>query len=149
MRDRLSRLAPVSRFAERQENDAAEALAKVVGALGRAQRTLNELNGYRDGYVAQGSECANWRSAHLRDYHAFLAKLDQAIAAQRDIVRDAERRCAVVRRLWQDKRMRRKSLSQLTERIVRDNNRAADAAAQKVDDALSLARAAMPGREFR
>ncbi len=144
MRDRLSRLAPVNRFAEKQEGDAAEALAKVVGALAQAEQTLKELTGYRDGYVSQFSGCQQWRGAHLSDYQAFVTKLDQAINAQQDVIRDAEQRCTAVRKLWQDKRLRRKSLGQLTERIVSDNRRAADAAAQKVDDALSLARAAMP-----
>ena len=109
MRDRLQRLGPVQRHAEREERDAADALAKVNAALAGARGTLEELERYRDGYHEKSRELTMWHGAHWRDYRSFLARLDQAIAAQRDVVADAERRRGMVLRLWQDKRRSRRS----------------------------------------
>jgi flagellar FliJ protein len=140
MRDRLQRLGTVQRHAERETQSAAEALAEVNGALATAQRTLEELEQYRDGYHDRSREPGRWHGAHWRDYHAFLARLDQAIAAQRDVVSDAERRRLAVLRLWQDKRRRSRSLDQLTEKLMAEARVRADAAQQKIDDAMALSR---------
>lgn len=140
MRDRLQRLGPVQRHAEREERDAADALAKVNAALAGARGTLEELERYREGYHDKSRELSMWRGAHWRDYRSFLARLDQAIAAQRDVVADAERRRTMVLRLWQDKRRRSRSLDQLTDKLLAEARQRADAAQQKIDDALALSR---------
>lgn len=140
MRDRLQRLGTVQRHAERETQDAAEALAEVNGALAAAKRTLGELEQYRESYHDRTREPGRWHGAHWRDYHAFLARLDQAIAAQRDVVSDAERRRVAVLRLWQDKRRRSRSLDQLTDKLMAEARARAEAAQQKIDDAMALSR---------
>ena len=140
MRDRLQRLGPVQRHAEREEQNAADALAQVNAAVAVARKTLVELESYREGYHDKSREPSSWHGAHWRDYHLFLSRLDQAIAAQRDVVADAERRRAAVLRLWQDKRRRSRSLDQLTQRLLAEARTRADAAQQKIDDAMALSR---------
>ena len=140
MRDRLQRLGPVQRHAAQQERDAADALAGVNAALAAARRTLEELEQYREGYHGKSREMVSWHGAHWRDYHAFLARLDHAIAAQRDVVADAEQRRRTVLRLWQATHRRTRSLDQLTERLMAEARVRADAAQQKIDDAMALQR---------
>lgn len=140
MRDRLQRLGPVQRHAEREEQTAAEALAEVNGALAGAQRTLEELEQYRAGYHDLSREQSSWHGAHWHDYHTFLTRLDQAIAAQRDVVANAEQRRLAVLRMWQDKRRRSRSLDQLTAKLSEEARVRAEAAQQKIDDAMALSR---------
>ena len=87
MRDRRQRLAPVQKHAEREEQTAAEALAEVNAAVAEARKTLEELEQYRAGYHDMSREQSSWHGAHWHDYHTFLSRLDQAIAAQRDVLR--------------------------------------------------------------
>ncbi|MEO0347098.1 MAG: flagellar export protein FliJ [Pseudomonadota bacterium] len=140
MRDRRQRLAPVQKHAEREEQTAAEALAEVNAAVATARKTLAELEQYRAGYHDMSREQASWHGAHWRDYHTFLSRLDQAIAAQRDVVSTADQRRLVVLRMWQDKRRRSRSLEQLTARLNEEARVRAEAAQQKIDDAMALSR---------
>ena len=45
-----------------------------------------------------------------------------------------------VLRLWQDKRRRSRSLDQLTDKLMAEARVRADAAQQKIDDAMALSR---------
>lgn len=140
MRDRLQRLGPVKKHAEREEQTAAEALAEVNAAVAGARKTLEELEQYRTGYHDISREQASWHGAHWHDYHTFLSRLDQAIAAQRDVLATVDQRRLAVLRMWQDKRRRSRSLEQLTVRLKEEARVRAEAAQQKIDDAMALSR---------
>ena len=56
------------------------------------------------------------------------------------VQRHAEQRRLAVLRLWQDKRRRSRSLDQLTDKLMAEARVRADAAQQKIDDAMALSR---------
>ncbi|MEM7611760.1 MAG: flagellar export protein FliJ [Pseudomonadota bacterium] len=146
MRDRLSRLLPVQKFAEQQEQDAASELAQIMRAYQEARRTLQELIDYKAGYGKQSATPANWDACRLRDYRAFMDKLDQAISAQRDVVDEFRRHCDASRQQWQDKHQRHESLAQLRQKIAAAADCRAEQLAQKAADDLAQSRS--PSRPF-
>jgi len=55
-------------------------------------------------------------SAHWQDYQDFLRRLDTAVNAQQQIVRDCERNLEIHRQRWMAKRQRLQSLERVLEK---------------------------------
>jgi len=99
MNHRAKRMAPVQDLVGDAERRLATSLAQHEGKVIEAQNKLNELVRYRGEYEKQLNQRAGGgiAAADLRDYHAFLARLGEAIRQQLGIVqrtateRDAER----------------------------------------------------------
>jgi flagellar FliJ protein len=77
---------------------------------------LGELNAFRHNYAEKKSGKATLRAAHWQDYQAFLHRLDTAVKAQQQIVRDGERMLETHRKRWIAKRQRVESLERVLEK---------------------------------
>jgi flagellar FliJ protein len=105
---------------QRASDDCARRLGIARKALEEAQQKLQMLHGYRDEY-AQRLESAQMAGITPLAYHnfvAFVAKLDTAIAGQRDVLRHAEARVTMEQKAWQESERKRLSYRTLTERAA-------------------------------
>jgi flagellar export protein FliJ len=60
-------------------------------------------------------------SAHLKDYHDFLHRLDTAVKAQQQLVRDSEKNLEAHRKRWIAKRQRLESLQRVLDRYQEED----------------------------
>jgi len=110
---------------------------------GRSQRHLNEqlerlgeLNAFRHNYARKNSGMARVTSAHLKDYQNFLSRLDVAVRAQQQIVRDCEQNLATHRKRWMIKRQKLESLERVLEKYQVQDHAQREKLEQKLLDDL-------------
>jgi len=111
---------------------------------GRSQRHLDEqlgrlgeLNAFRHNYARRsGSTGSGISSAHWKDYQDFLQRLDTAVKAQQQIVRDCEQNVATHRQRWMIKRQKLESLERVLEKYRAEDLAHADRLEQKALDEL-------------
>jgi flagellar FliJ protein len=104
--------------ASRRCDTHARHLAEAVHARDEAQKRLAMLQGYRADYEQRLAEAGTRgidREA-LRNYQAFLAQLERAIAQQQALVDGAERKVEGARSLWASERRRVESFRTLDQR---------------------------------
>jgi flagellar FliJ protein len=98
---------------------------------------LGELNAFRHNYTGNNPASSGVSAAHWKDYQGFLDRLDAALAAQQQIIRDGERNLEIHRQRWLAKRQRLESLERVLEKY-RDQDRAYESRLeQKSADELS------------
>ena len=136
---RAERLLPVVQMAEREEQDAARALARSQEQLRQGEVKLGELQRYRHDYqqpwLQQGSQgvSGQW----LMNYQRFLSQLEVAIGQQQrsiDWLRDNQQRA---RDLWQQKHVRLEGLRKLVQRYRDEVRQAEDRREQRLRDELA------------
>ncbi len=136
---RAERLLPVVQMAEREEQDAARALARSQEQLRQGEVKLGELQRYRLDYqqqwLQQGSQgvSGQW----LMNYQRFLSQLEVAIGQQQrsiDWLRDNQQRA---RDLWQQKHVRLEGLRKLVQRYRDEARQAEDRREQRLLDELA------------
>jgi flagellar protein FliJ len=118
MKHRARRLRKLVALAALEERVERTEMGRSQHALEQAVGRLDELNAYRATYGALSRPGQRMHAARWHDYRMFLARLDEAIRAQGEIVagtRSGAERC---RRNWHEKRKRLESLEQLLERYV-------------------------------
>ncbi len=115
-RQRSARLARLVGLAEREERRAAEALGRLRSELTQRETQLGELDTYRKDYAAASRTAPGGTSAHWKDYQSFLGRLDQAIAAQRQLTADAVATVDAARDTWMRKRQRFEALKKVLDR---------------------------------
>jgi flagellar protein FliJ len=112
------------------------------------QQQADSLQAYRTEYCAKWS--ANFRQAAqmeiLRSYHGFLARLDQAITQQGNVVANAQRAVEVAKARLLEKEIRVKTVERLIERRQALLARVADRRDQKNLDEMAARR--VPPREL-
>lgn len=123
----------------------AAAEERSLGALaGRSRKHLDEqldrlgeLNAFRHNYTGRNPASSGVSAAHLKDYQGFLDRLDAAVAAQQQIIRDGERNLETHRQRWLAKRQRLESLERVLDKY-KDQDRAYESRLeQKSADELS------------
>lgn len=99
-------------------DNAARRLGDAVSVSREAEQRLEMLQQYRDEYQArfQSSMEQGLTASGYRNFQLFLGKLDQAIAGQRQIVRDAQQRIGQERGAWQECERKRRSYDLLATR---------------------------------
>ena len=113
---RSQRLKRLVEIAERDERAGAETLGRLRAELARREAQLGELNAYRRTYAAASRSMPGSTSAHWKDYQSFVGRLDRAIAAQKQLVSDAEAGVGAARDAWMQKRKRSEALKKVFER---------------------------------
>lgn len=136
MKSRTRKISKVATLAAAEERKFGE-------QAGRSQRNLNdqlerlgELNAFRHNYARKNSTSARVTSAHLKDYQNFLHRLDTAVRAQQQIVRDCEQNAATHRQRWMIKRQKLESLERVLEKYQVEDNAHEDRLEQKLLDDL-------------
>jgi flagellar FliJ protein len=107
-------------LAERETDDAAKKLGNAIRLQQENEKKLEMLMSYRDDYAQrlQNGQMAGMNPMQYRNFQAFLAKLDNAIAGQRDFVTHAERRVTTERASWQAAERKRMSYNTLQDRAA-------------------------------
>ncbi|HWG31566.1 MAG TPA: flagellar export protein FliJ [Steroidobacteraceae bacterium] len=100
---RSQRMAVVQKVVDDQERRRAQALAASERRVQESEAKLTELEKYRAGYLRDFSSKAGSgiSAASARDYQVFLARLEEALKQQAQIVARAKDQRDTERRNWQ------------------------------------------------
>jgi flagellar protein FliJ len=136
---RAQRLEMVQHVVDDQERLRAEALAGSERRVTESEAKLAELESYHDSYVRGFNVRAGsgMDAAMARDYQAFLARLEEAIQQQTQIVirnraqRDSEKQN------WQGAAQRAEAVGQMVKRFQNEEARAVDRREQVESDERS------------
>src|SRR5689334_11524861 len=109
---RSKRLQPVQNLVDDKERRLAQSLAAYEKKLADAQRKCQELERYREEYEKQFKETAarGIGVTGLRDYQAFLARLNEAVRQQQSVVARAVAERDAERTRWQEMARKAKAL---------------------------------------
>ncbi|MDX1697388.1 MAG: flagellar export protein FliJ [Thiohalobacterales bacterium] len=113
-----TRLQPVLELARDSEQAAARALAEARARADEAAQKLRELETYRGEY-AEGlrqKTATGLNAMQMKDYQAFLARLDAAIRQQQQVVAGLDGDAGRARQAWLQRRQRLGALDKLTDR---------------------------------
>ncbi|HEU4653553.1 MAG TPA: flagellar export protein FliJ [Steroidobacteraceae bacterium] len=125
---RAKRLQPVQNLVDDKERRLAQSLAGFEKKLVDAERKLQELERYRAEYERQFKETAarGIGVTGLRDYQAFLARLNEAIRQQQSVVQRAHSERDAERLRWQEMARKAKALDHVVETWNVQEQRARD-----------------------
>jgi flagellar FliJ protein len=140
---RADRLQPVQNLADDAERRAALRVAAAERSQREAEAKLSDLENYAADYQRQytGRVAGGIGVTELRDYQAFLARLNDAIRQQRAIVSRARHDCDAERLRWQDAAKRAKALDHVADKWRDEERRAADKREQNEIDERALLKA--------
>jgi len=131
-----SALDTLIELASAETDEAAKRLGNAIRATDRAEKKLELLQKYRDEYssrfeakMAQGVSPMGYRN-----FQAFIAKLDEAIAGQQQVVQDAEQGVTRERGAWQQSERKRMSYDTLATRQQQQEAKLENRRDQKQND---------------
>ena len=116
MATRTKKIGKVASLAAAEERRLGQAAGQARQQLDEQLDRLGELNAFRHNYAKKSAGKTTLRAAHWQDYQAFLHRLDTAVKAQQQIVRDSERMLESHRQRWIAKRQRVESLERVLEK---------------------------------
>lgn len=129
-------MAPVQKVLEKAEQSSARALGEAQQRLAAAEQKLADLKNYHAEYqrafMARGK--AGQTVTALRDFQAFLARLDEAVRQQEKNVASARDQVALQRRNWQGAARQVKAVESVVERWQDAERQAEDRRDQKDTD---------------
>ncbi len=133
---RSDRMAPVQQVLEQGEQARARELGEAQKRLAEAEAKLNELRTYHGEYQKAYRQRAEdgTRVNSLRDFQAFLARLEQAVGQQEKIVGAAREQAASQRRSWQGAARQVKAVESVVDRWRSAETRADERRDQKESD---------------
>lgn len=131
---RADRMAPVQKVLEKAEEASARALGDAQQRLAAAEHKLVELKNYHAEYqrnfLARGK--GGQSVTALRDFQAFLARLEEAVRQQEKVVAVARDQVAHQRHNWQGAARQVKAVESVVERW-QDAERQADERREQKD----------------
>lgn len=136
MKSRTRKISKVASLAAAEERRFGEEAGRSQRQLNEQLERLGELNAFRHNYASKNAGATQVNSAHLKDYHDFLNRLDVAVKAQQQIVRDYEQNLATHRQRWMVKRQKLESLERVLARYQAEDNAHQDKLEQKLLDDL-------------
>src|SRR5690606_1191262 len=115
---RVERMAPVQRVFGKAERDRATELGEAQRQLAEAEARLAELSTYHGEYMGAFRKRAEDGTSirALRDFQAFLARLETAMRQQEQLVAQARERAAGSRRNWQGAAQQVKAVDAVVDR---------------------------------
>ncbi len=135
MRNRTKKIGKIASLAAAEERRFGEQAGRSQQQLNEQLERLGELNAFRHTYAQQNASATQVSSAHLKDYQNFLHRLDTAVRAQQQIVRDCEQNLATHRQRWMVKRQKLESLERVLARYQAEDAAREDKLEQKrLDD---------------
>jgi flagellar FliJ protein len=116
----LSALDTLIDLAQRESDAAATRLGAAIKAVEEAEQKLQMLLGYRDDYAnkLEAAQAAGITPLAYHNFVAFVAKLDNAIGGQREVLKHAQYKSGVEKAAWQAAERKRLSYRTLTERAA-------------------------------
>lgn len=134
MKKRSGKFEKIVKLAASEERRYAEATGAAQRRLNEQIDRLGELSAYRHNYSRDASSSRVTSAAQLKDFQSFLDRLDQAVAAQQQVIRDCEQSLERHRRHWMSKKRRLDSLERVRDRYQHEERQAAERHAQRVAD---------------
>lgn len=115
---RAKRIEPVQELIEDAERRLAMSVAGFEKRVKEAEAKLQELQHYRLEYQQQFSQRAGrgMGATDLRDYQAFLARLDEAIRQQHGVVQRVQAERDAERQNWQKAAIKAKALDHVVDK---------------------------------
>jgi flagellar FliJ protein len=125
---RTKRLQPVQNVVESAEKRLAQSLAAFERRVNEAETKLLELTRYRGEYAQQYAQRAGTGIGvmELRDYQAFLARLNEAMRQQHAVVQRVRAERDAERGRWQDAARRVKAIDHVVTQWQGEERRRAD-----------------------
>ena len=136
MSSRTRKIGKVAALAAAEEKRFGEQAGRSQRHLNEQLERLGELNAFRHNYARKNLGQGGVSSAHLKDYQSFLERLDSAVKAQQQIVRDCELNVATHRQRWLVKRQKLESLERVLEKYRAADRTREDKLEQKLLDDL-------------
>ncbi len=117
-------------------DEAAVRLGNAIRATDKAEKKLELLQKYRDDYANrfQAKMAQGLSPLGYRNFQAFIDKLDEAIAGQQQVVKDAENGVAREKGAWQASERKRMSYDTLATRAEKAEQRRENRKDQKLND---------------
>ena len=135
---RSERMGPIKQLAEGRERDAGTALALARRALEDHERQLAQLRQYRAEYAGRVSTGAAPDGVRLQNYHAFLARLSDAIDQQERAVLEAAAQVERATDSWRESRIESASIGRAVDKMAVAERRVTDQRAQRETDERAL-----------
>ncbi len=136
MKKRSDKIEKFVQLAASEEQASGQQTGACRMRLEEQLQRLGELNAYRQEYASRSGKVDAVSSAHWKDYRTFLSKLDAAVLAQQQVVRDCEQNLESHRRHWMAKRQRLESLQHVLDKYRNDERLDAENREQRVLDDL-------------
>jgi flagellar protein FliJ len=137
---RAQRLEMVQNVVDDLEKRRAEALALSERKVTESETKLTELEAYHasyaNGFAARAG--AGMDAVMARDYQAFLARLEEAIRQQQQVIVRVRAQRDGERRTWQGAAQRAEAVGQMVKRFKSEEVRAEDRREQSESDERSL-----------
>lgn len=132
-------LQPLLDLMQSRVDEATRQLGRLIAAEQDAKRKLALLSNYRDEYAGRFNEAAkNGLSPHeWRNYQDFLARLDDAIAHQHQVVAASELNVAAGQKNWQEQRNHHRAIDTLAQRRHEEETTRANRREQKMLDEIA------------
>lgn len=133
------RLKPVQRLADSREKKAAKHFGDSQRNLVASKAKLEELRQYHAEYLQRYEKAARagMTSAQLQEYQAFIAKLNEAIRAQEQIVETSQLDKSNKQATWRQKHTRIRALDKVVERYEKEEARMSEKREQDEADERS------------
>jgi flagellar FliJ protein len=130
------RLKPVQRFAASKEQEAARVMGQAKKSLQQEEAKLEQLKLYHQEYLIrfQQMSAQGINATQLQEYRAFLAKLDEAIKQQQEVVAASVVNHSSTKNTWKKKHSRTQALNKAVERFRKQEQTIADKREQKEND---------------
>jgi flagellar FliJ protein len=130
------RLKPVQRFAHSKEQKAARMMGQAKKNLQQEEAKLEQLKQYHQEYLDRFQQMARegMSATQLQEYRAFLAKLDEAIKQQQEVVAASVVNHSSSKKVWKKKHSRTQALNKAVERFRQQEQKSADRQEQKESD---------------
>ncbi len=133
--ERSTRIRKLVDIASAEERRFGQSAGRLRAELDAQAAQLGELNAYRHAYADKSRAMTGGSAVHWQDYQSFLGRLDQAVKAQQQIVKDAEQAADVARQRGISKRRRLDTLNKVWTRFYEEERNARERAEQKrLDD---------------
>jgi flagellar FliJ protein len=133
------RFEPIREIASTSARD----LSRVMGDAGRKvaelERTLEQLQAYRDEYVRNSTQSNGAMDAvKLQNYRSFLERLGEALNQHQKSLELARKEFDKRRVQWSEKRVEAESLNRVVDRFRKEEQSAADRREQREGDDAAM-----------
>lgn len=130
------RLQLVQRVTDERERRQAQRLAQTRERVAQCEAKLKELQGYHAGYLRdfERRAAAGIGAGGIREFHAFLAKLAEAIRQQEELLQKARAESKAARGTWQGAAQRSQIIDKVVEQHTALENRAREQRDQRESD---------------
>ena len=132
----LSALTTLIELAQRATDDSSKRLGAAIKNEEDCEQKLQMLLGYRDDYAQRliEQQQAGMSPQAYANFVAFMAKLDQAVNGQRDVLKHARQKSVMEKTAWQACERKRLSYRTLTERAAAETLKIENKRDQKMMD---------------